>query len=164
MNTIQGKAIPVYLGSVDLNSAFHLTTRTAIVHLMLLSWAGEEAWRCGIEPERLWLETIRTHHEVAALGVQQGDLRPPNVLWNNELDRAILIDFEYAHIEEEHDKIESAIARRTEAKKKIKVLGQTSGNRASSQAGVKKNQGVSKVYDGYLDCPISSKLSDGYLV
>ncbi len=80
MNTIQGKAIPVYLGSVNLNSAFYLTTRTGIVHLMLLSWAGEEGWRCGIEPERLWLETLRTHHKVAALGVQQGDLRPPNVL------------------------------------------------------------------------------------
>lgn len=36
MNTIQGKAIPVYLGSVDLTSAFHLTSRTAIVYLMLL--------------------------------------------------------------------------------------------------------------------------------
>ena len=102
MNTIQGKAIPVYLGSVDLTSPFHLTTRTAIVHLMLLSWAGEEAWRCKIEPERLWLETIPTHHEVAALDVQQGVLRPQNVLWNNELDRAVLIDFEYAHIEEAH--------------------------------------------------------------
>ena len=164
MNTIQGKAIPVYLGSVDLTSPFHLTTRTAIVHLMLLSWAGEEAWRCEIEPERLWLETIRTHHEVAALGVQQGDLRPQNVLWNNELDRAILIDFEYAHIEEAHDKIGSAIAKKTEAKKKIKVLGQTSGNRASHQAGVKSNQPVSKVCDGYLDYPVSSNLSEVYLV
>ena len=36
MNTLQGKVIPVYLGSVDLTSAFHLTTRTAIVHLLLL--------------------------------------------------------------------------------------------------------------------------------
>lgn len=134
MNKIQGKAILVYLGSVNLASAFYLTTRTAIVHLMLLSWAGEEAWRCKIELERLWLETIRTHHEVTALGVQQGDLRPPNVLWNNELDRAILIDFEYAHIEEEQDKIGSAIAKKTKAKRKIKVLGQTSGNRASQIA------------------------------
>ena len=89
MENIQGKAIPVYLGSIDLTSAFHLTTRTAIVHLMLLLWAGEEAWQRGIESKRLWLETIRTHHEVAALGVQQRDLRPQNVLWNNELDRAI---------------------------------------------------------------------------
>ena len=152
MNTIQGKVIPVYLGSVDLTSAFHLTTRTAIVHLMLLSWGGEEAWRCGIEPERLWLETIRTNHEVAALGVQQGDLRPQNVLWNSELDRAILIDFEFAHIEEAEDKIRSAIAEKTEAKKKIKILGQTSGNRASRQAGIKSNQLVSSKVcdDGYM--------------
>ena len=148
MKTIQGKAIPVYLGSVDLAAAFHLTTRTAIVHLMLLSWAGEEAWRCGIEPERLWLETLRTHHEVAALGVQQGDLRRPNVLWNYELDRAILIDFEYAHIDEEHDTIELATAGKIEATEQIKVLGQTTGNKASCQAEAK------------IDQPISLLLSD----
>ncbi len=45
MENIQGNAIPVYLGSVDLTSTFHLITGAAIVHLMLLSWGGEEAWR-----------------------------------------------------------------------------------------------------------------------
>ena len=45
MNTIQGKAIPVYLCSVDLTSAFHLTTRTAIVHLVYASLFG---WRRGL--------------------------------------------------------------------------------------------------------------------
>lgn len=106
MDTIQGKAIPVYLGSTDLISPFHLTTSAAIVYLMLLSWAGEEAWRCDIEPERLRLETIRTDREVAALGVQQGDMRRPNVLWNFELDRAILIDFDIAHINENFERSE----------------------------------------------------------
>ena len=93
MDTIKDKAIPIYLGSIDLTSHFHLTTRAAIVHLMLLSLAGEESWRFEIVPKRLRLETIRTNREVAALGVQQGDLRGPNVLWNSELDRVIMIDF-----------------------------------------------------------------------
>lgn len=100
MDSIQGKAIPVYLGSTDLTSPFHLTTSVAIVHLMLLSWAGEEAWRCEINPERIRLETTRTECELAALGVQQGDMRAPNVLWNYELDRAIIIDFDIAEINE----------------------------------------------------------------
>lgn len=121
MNGIQGKAVPVYLGSVGLTSAFHLTTRTAIIHLILLLWAGEEAWRCGIESKRLWLETIQTYREVAALGVQQGNLRPQNVLWNNELDFAILIDFEYAHTAEAHDKIRSAIAKKLNLIRKSKL-------------------------------------------
>ena len=93
MNNIQGKAIPVYLGSVDLKSAFDLTTRTAIVHLILLSWGAEKAWRCGIEEDRLRLEVIRSYQEVDAQCVQQGDLRPPNILWNTELDCVIMIDF-----------------------------------------------------------------------
>lgn len=85
-------------------------------------------YRCGIKSKRLWLKTLQTNHEVAALGVQQGDLRPQNVLWNNELNCAILIDFEYAHVEEAKDKIRSAIAEKAKAKKKIKTLGQTSGD------------------------------------
>ena len=132
MDALQGKAIPVYLGNVDLTLPFHLTTSVTIVHLLLLSWAGEEAWRCGIESERLWLETVRTNHEVAALGVQQGDLRDQNVLWNLELDRAILIDFEYAHIDEADEVIEAAIAEQAKAKDKIKALGQISGNQAGT--------------------------------
>lgn len=68
MNTIQGKAIAVYLGRGNLASALHLTARSTIVHLMLLSWANEEAWRCGIQPEDLpW--DIHTHHTVASMGV-----------------------------------------------------------------------------------------------
>lgn len=109
MDTIQGKAIPVYLGSTDLTSPFHLTTSVAIVHLMLLSWAGEEAWRCEINPERIRLETIRTECEVAALGVQQGDMRAPNVLWNYELDRAIIIDFDIAQINENFELSEQVV-------------------------------------------------------
>lgn len=128
MNTLQGKAIPVYLGNVDLKSPFRLTTRAINVHLILLSWAGEAAWRCGIESERLWLETERKYHEVAALGVQQGDMRPQNVLWNVELDRAILIDFEFAHIDKSKKVIEKAMSEYAEAMKKIKALGQIGGN------------------------------------
>lgn len=132
MNTLQGKAIPVYLGNVDLTSPFHLTARAAIVHLMLLSWASEEAWRCEIESKGLRLESIRTYSEVAALGVQQGDMRPPNVLWYFELDRAILIDFECARIDKADEVINAAIARQERANKRIKGLGQIIGNQAAN--------------------------------
>lgn len=130
LDAIQGKAIPVYLGRIDLKAAaaaFHLTSRVAIVHLILLSWAGEEAWRQGgIKAERLWLETARTNAEVAALGVQQADLRRQNVLWNTELDRAILIDFEFAHIDDAQDVIEAAIAEEAAVKEELKLFIQKS--------------------------------------
>lgn len=57
----------------------------------------------------------------------------------------ILIDFEYVHVEEAHDKVGSAIAtEKTEAKKKIK---ETCGNQAL-QAGTKNNHPVNKLCDG----------------
>lgn len=139
MEPIQGKAIPVYLGSINLASAFHLTTRTAIVHLMLLSWAGEEVWGCEIKSQRKLYETLRSYYEVAAMGVQQGDLRNPNVLWNYELDRAILIDFEFAIIDERRERIESAIAKKEEVMKKIKILAEKSAKRASRKAQARDN-------------------------
>lgn len=145
MDAIQGKAIPVYLGSIDLQAAFHLTSRVAIVHLMLLSWAGEEAWQCGIKAERLWLETARTNAEVAALGVQQADLRRQNVLWNFELDRAILIDFEYAHVEEAQNVIEASIAEEANAKEELKLLGQRSmGMEQSKKPSVRRTRQCGK--------------------
>lgn len=58
MDTIQGKAIPVYLGNIDLKSLF--TESPSLIS----SWAGEEAWQCGIEYHRLHLEQLRTHYEV----------------------------------------------------------------------------------------------------
>ena len=119
---------------------------------MLLSSGGEEAWRCGIEEERLRLEAIRSYQEVAAQGVLQGDLRPPNILWNTELDRAILIDFEFAKVEEAENRIRSAIKKAIKAEKKLKILGETSGNLASHhQAMIKSDQPVSikACGDGY---------------
>ena len=64
------------------------------------------------------------------MGVQQGDFSRQNVLWNNELDRAILIDFEFGHVEA-HKMFDIEIAEETEVKESIKILGATSRNRAS---------------------------------
>lgn len=149
MDTLQGRAIPVYLGNVDLTSPFHRTARATIVHLMLLSWAGEEAWQCKIESKRLQLESIRTYNEVAVLGVQQGDMSPLNVLWNFELDRAVLIDFEYARINKADEVINAAIARQERANKRIKSLGKIKRNQAAdgkSVSGLPCSMGENSAY------------------
>ena len=36
--------------------------------------------------------------EVKRLGIEQGDIREPNILWNEELGRVMLIDFEFASV------------------------------------------------------------------
>lgn len=120
MDTIQGKAIPVYIGNVDLKSPLHLTTRLAIVHFMLLSWAGEETKQCEIESKSLRLETARTIDDILALGVQLGARSCQNILWNFELDRAILTDFGFAPLERAHFERAPIVI---DAQKKPEVLG-----------------------------------------
>lgn len=120
MDTIQGKAIPVYIGNVDLKSPLHLSTRLAIVHFMLLSWAGEETKQCEIESKSLRLETARTIDDILALGVQLGARSCQNILWNFELDRAILTDFGFAPLERAHFERAPIVI---DAQKKPEVLG-----------------------------------------
>jgi hypothetical protein len=74
METIQGKAIPVYLGSIDMARPFYLYSGVMIEHLMLLLWGGEEANRCGLDGDVLKREMKRTTNNVQRLDVDQGDL------------------------------------------------------------------------------------------
>ncbi|KAI9780185.1 MAG: hypothetical protein M1816_003157 [Peltula sp. TS41687] len=72
---------------------------------MLMSWGGEEAWRCdGVADELPEQETERTVQEVKRLGIEQGDIKEPNILWNEELGRVMLIDFEFASVVSSADK------------------------------------------------------------
>ena len=100
MEAIQGKAVPVCLGSIDMRRPFYLCSGVLIVHLMLLSWGGEEVESCRLSRARWDREMKRTLLDVERLGVDQGDLRLPNVLWSTELRRVMLIDFEYGSIRE----------------------------------------------------------------
>ena len=100
MTEVQGRVVPVYLGNIDMTRPFYLCSGVLIVHLMLLSWGGEEAESCGLNEARLKREIKRTVLEVQQLGIDQGDLRLPNILWNEELRRIMLIDFDYGKVQE----------------------------------------------------------------
>ena len=102
---LQGAAVPVYVGSIDLAQPYWLTCSIAIEHLLCMSWGGEEAWRysesstdAAVDPTTLARETARTLGEIQATGIDLRDLRDPNILWNAELQRVLLIDFEYAKV------------------------------------------------------------------
>ena len=54
---------------------------------MLMSWGGEEAWRCnGIADELLEHETERTVQEVKRLEIEQGYIREPAGRWIRVLE------------------------------------------------------------------------------
>jgi len=66
--------------------------------MLLMSWAGELADKD--ESVKGWQglqrEIRQTVAEVRRAGVDQSDERPPNMLWNKEGKRVMLIDFERA--------------------------------------------------------------------
>jgi hypothetical protein len=92
----QGELIPVYLGNISLANPYFLDFGVRIVHMLLMSWAGEEAQkdlisRMGADID---LETARAAAILRDRGVEHRDVRPPNVLWNTENRRVMLVDFE----------------------------------------------------------------------
>ncbi|KAH1413960.1 hypothetical protein KXX32_002077, partial [Aspergillus fumigatus] len=63
-----------------------------IRHMLLMGWGGEDLSHA--KPERSLDRAIsRSLKEIRSLGVLHQDLRPENILWNAELERALIIDF-----------------------------------------------------------------------
>ena len=91
LEPLQGTAIPVYLGNIDLVDSYPYDFQVEIIHMLLMSWAGEEVFGT-ID----WKEAKTTLDEVAAAGVRQGDEAERNLLWNEEKQRYMQIDFERA--------------------------------------------------------------------
>ncbi|KAK9334349.1 hypothetical protein V1521DRAFT_375134, partial [Lipomyces starkeyi] len=87
----QGSAVPVFLGAIDLEQIyFH--DEGDIRHMLLMAWGGKDTTELE-HSKALFHEIERSKREIRALGVVHGDFRFKNVLWNEELGRALVIDF-----------------------------------------------------------------------
>ena len=96
LEALQGTAIPVCLGNIYLDELYYLDLGVRISHMLLLSWAGTSIANDGVTKDGLQSETQRTVNEVRQAGIDQCDVRSPNLLWNEETQRVMLIDFERA--------------------------------------------------------------------
>ncbi len=99
--TLQGVHVPICLGSIDLNKPYYYSTGIRIVHLMLLSWAGEcldGSKTTGTDGQRWTSDLVCAVNAIHGAGVLHQDIRMPNLLWNEEMKRVMLIDFERAEI------------------------------------------------------------------
>ena len=94
LQRLQGEVVPVYLGIVSLPKGYTFSGRVLIVHMMLMSWGGEVAR--AVDTPNLAAEENRSTREVWNEGVIHGDSRKPNILWNEERRRVMLIDFDRA--------------------------------------------------------------------
>ncbi|KAI6854049.1 hypothetical protein KC338_g8867 [Hortaea werneckii] len=91
LRSVQGFAVPVFLGSIDMAQSYFLHGAGEIQNMLLMAWGGEPLTQSQWEDERGVVK--KSHARIRELGIRHGDVRRPNTLWNPELDRVLLIDF-----------------------------------------------------------------------
>ncbi|KAF4471714.1 kinase-like domain [Fusarium albosuccineum] len=92
LEPLQGHFVPVCLGSIDLKKPYHLVLAN-VVHMLLMSWAGTtiEMRDSTLEEKKTWLGDLLRER-----GVLHNDMRQANLLWNDENDRVMVVDFDLA--------------------------------------------------------------------
>lgn len=84
------------LGNIDLINSFNYDLIIEIVHIVFLTWAGEqlEAGSDGKTRFTPLNNVLRSLQEIREAKVVHGDMQQPNVNWSVETERAMIIDFE----------------------------------------------------------------------
>ncbi|KAI9760304.1 MAG: hypothetical protein M1840_002566 [Geoglossum simile] len=102
LTPIQGLCVPVWLGSIDLVNPYYYDMGVRIIHLMLLSWAGDCFIDDGGDEKRdrseLVKEIARSVKAIHRAGVLHRDMRRHNICWNSELGGIMIIDFERSEL------------------------------------------------------------------
>ncbi|CAG8231199.1 unnamed protein product, partial [Penicillium salamii] len=91
LHQAQGSAVPVFLGTIDLAKIYFLHG-ARIRHMLVMGWGGECTTTMELT-QQLCREIHKSNKEIKSLGIIHDDLRQENVLWNEELGRALIIDF-----------------------------------------------------------------------
>lgn len=89
----QASAVPVFLGTISLEKVVYFLRREGqIQHMLIMGWGGVGVktleWSSALDGE-----VKRSLKEISDLGIRHWDVREENILWNDELQRAIIIDF-----------------------------------------------------------------------
>uniref|UniRef100_A0A093VIS5 Very-long-chain 3-oxoacyl-CoA reductase n=1 Tax=Talaromyces marneffei PM1 TaxID=1077442 RepID=A0A093VIS5_TALMA len=96
---LQGKNIPVCLGSIALTRPYPLVSMAKVTKMLLMSWAGTSlcynTWPEGVDIKK---ETDKTLQTLAQSGVRHDDIRQSNLVWNAERQRVMAIDLQQATI------------------------------------------------------------------
>ncbi|OGM39127.1 hypothetical protein ABOM_012263, partial [Aspergillus bombycis] len=98
LRQVQGRAVPVFLGTIDLAMIYFLEGAGRICHMLLMAWGGEPINKLE-DVGSIRHEISRSQTEIRSLGVLHQDLRPDNMLWNPELGRVLIIDFHRSELD-----------------------------------------------------------------
>ncbi|EJP62018.1 metalloprotease-like protein [Beauveria bassiana ARSEF 2860] len=93
LEKLQGDVVPVHLGMVSLRPGYLLPGGAYVIHMMLMSWAGVAM---NTTLSNLEWEVQRSIQTIYEHGVNHQDEREPNLLWNAERCRVMVIDFDQA--------------------------------------------------------------------
>ncbi|KAL1873631.1 hypothetical protein Plec18167_006148 [Paecilomyces lecythidis] len=95
LRLLQGNEIPICIGDFAPQVRYWYHGKL-MMHMLVLSWAGVRATRVMTEQTRPLLDQQRTRilSHMARLGVVHKDSAWRNVLWNEEIQRIVMIDFE----------------------------------------------------------------------
>lgn len=147
LDQAQGRLIPVYLGNISLINPYFLDFGVRIVHMLLMSWAGEQAHQDSMTGTGLDLatETAVVVAKILDYGVEYGDVRPPNVLWNPEIGNLVLIDFE-----------------RSKILRRIPALQEMSPNRKRKHVYIQYEELCPKLSNGVHPPPLISELGPSF--
>ncbi|KAL2258771.1 hypothetical protein VTK26DRAFT_7794 [Humicola hyalothermophila] len=104
LRPLQGIRVPVFLGAVDLREVgrtYYYDIEVHIIYLVLLSWGGRSLDEIEVSDEaKVKREVIQSVRALHVHGVAHTDVRDANVLWDEETERAMVIDFEQAVLAE----------------------------------------------------------------
>ncbi|PKS11157.1 hypothetical protein jhhlp_002918 [Lomentospora prolificans] len=98
LKTIQGKHVPVCLGSINLELPYYYNSGV-YNHFMLLSWAGRPLFNCinqipqADEPIK---EVTKIFNAIHQLGVLHHDVAVRNILYDADRRTFVVVDFERA--------------------------------------------------------------------
>ncbi|KAH7012653.1 uncharacterized protein B0I36DRAFT_369779 [Microdochium trichocladiopsis] len=97
LRAIQGKHIPVCLGSIDLIRPYYYDSGV-YVHFMFLSWAGRPLFDCGDQTNKAGVVKAVTtiFKAVHKLRVLHRDAEPRNILCDTNSGNLMVVDFERA--------------------------------------------------------------------
>lgn len=102
LEACQGRLVPVNLGTIALSDKYWTECGAPIPHMMQMSFAGESLWHhsCKTDNQHPYREEmLRTLCELMPYGVVHDDVNNNNMVWNEEMQRVMAIDFDYARID-----------------------------------------------------------------
>lgn len=96
LENIQGIHIPVCLGNIDLDRVLSYNCGVQLRHMMFMAWGGKriDYQRPAPDPQLVRKQAISTLDAIHDLGILHKDVMPRNMLWNEEVQRVMIIDFE----------------------------------------------------------------------